>query len=84
MGKKITFIACALLFAVAAQAQWNFSADKDYLLKHVTSGKYLVLHDSYEETNVVNAQRWKAKARCSPSRRVAAAMCSRKKALTRR
>ena len=55
MIKKITFFACALLFAVAAQAQWDFSADKDYLLKHVTSGKYLVLHDSYEETNVVNA-----------------------------
>ena len=55
MGKKITSIACALLFAVAAQAQWDFSTDKDYLLKHVTSGKYLVLHDSYTESNVVNA-----------------------------
>ena len=55
MGKKITFIACALLFAVAAQAQWDFSTDKDYLLKHVTTGKYMVLHDTYEETNSVNA-----------------------------
>ena len=55
MGKKITFIACALLFAVAAQAEWDFSTDKDYLLKHVTTGKYLFLHDSYTETNVVNA-----------------------------
>ena len=55
MGKKITFIACALLFAVAAQAQWDFSTDKDYLLKHVTTGKYMVLHDTYTETNAVNA-----------------------------
>ena len=54
--KNRTFIfICALLSAVAAQAQWDFSADKDYLLKHVTTGKYLVLHDSYTETNVVNA-----------------------------
>ncbi|MBR6456918.1 MAG: M60 family metallopeptidase [Prevotella sp.] len=55
MIKKITFFACALLFAVAAQAQWDFSADKLYKLKHVNSDCYLLLHDSYEETNVVNA-----------------------------
>ena len=53
--KGSIFFIFALLFAVAAQAQWDFSADKDYLLKHVTSGKYLVLHDSYTETNEVNA-----------------------------
>ena len=54
--KNRTFIfICTLLFAVVAQAQWDFSADKDYLLKHVTTGTYLVLHDSYNETNVVNA-----------------------------
>ena len=55
MIKRTFFFMCALLLAVAAQAQWDFSADKDYVLKHVTSGKYLVLHDSYEESNVVNA-----------------------------
>ena len=55
MFKKSIIFTCALLLAVAAQAQWDFSTDKSYLLKHVTSGKYLVLHDSYEETNVVNA-----------------------------
>ena len=55
MGKKITFIACALLFAVVAQAQWSFSADRVYKLKHVNSNCYLLLHDSYEETVSVNA-----------------------------
>ena len=53
--KRILFFACALLMAVVAQAQWNFSTDKQYVLKHVSSGKYLLLHDSYDETNVVNA-----------------------------
>ena len=33
----------------------RFSANKRYKLKHVNSGRYLLLHDSYNETNVVNA-----------------------------
>lgn len=53
--KRMLFFACGLLMAVAAQAQWDFSTDKQYVLKHVSSGKYLLLHDSYTETNVVNA-----------------------------
>ena len=55
MKERTIIFICALLFAVTAQAQWDFSSDKDYLLKHVTTGAYLVLHDSYTETNVVNA-----------------------------
>ncbi|MBR1469141.1 MAG: M60 family metallopeptidase [Prevotella sp.] len=55
MRKKTMIFACALLFAVAAQAQWSFSTDKYYMLKHVSSGKYLFLHDSYTESNSVNA-----------------------------
>ena len=55
MKNRAFIFICTLLCAVAAQAQWDFSAEKDYLLKHVTTGKYLVLHDSYTETNVVNA-----------------------------
>ena len=33
----------------------RFSPTKRYKLKHVNSGRYLVLHDSYNETNAVDA-----------------------------
>ena len=55
MKRNAVIFACALLFSVVAQAQWNFSSDKAYKVKHVSSGRYILLHDVYEETNAVDA-----------------------------
>ena len=60
MKKCTLFFACAWVLAFFAHAQQvmalpEFSSDKGYLVKHVASGKYLLLHDKYSETNVVNA-----------------------------
>lgn len=60
MKKCTLFFACAWVLAFFAYAQQamalpEFSSDKGYLVKHVASGKYLLLHDKYSETNVVNA-----------------------------
>ena len=51
---------CALLIAAIAHtlpatAAIQISADRYYKLRHVNSGKDLLLKDSYTETNVVNA-----------------------------
>ena len=58
--KRITLLSCLLMFTAFAFARQTngvpqFNAEKCYKLLHVNSGKYLVLHDSYSETNVVNA-----------------------------
>ena len=60
MKKCTLFFACAWVLAFFAHAQQamalpEFSSEKGYLVKHVASGKYLLLHDKYSETNVVNA-----------------------------
>lgn len=60
MKKSTLFFACALLLAFVAYAQQamalpEFNTEKGYLVKHVASGKFLLLHDSYSETNAVNA-----------------------------
>lgn len=60
MKKRLIFLLCNLLFAVVAFSQHlmtvpEISSEKCYKLKHVSSGKYLLLHDSYQESNSVNA-----------------------------
>ena len=59
-SKSLFFLSAIILFAAFVQSQRamalpEFSADRYYKLKHVNSGRYLLLHDEYTETNVVNA-----------------------------
>jgi hypothetical protein len=54
MKKCTFFFACAWVLAFFAHAQQamalpEFSSDKGYLVKHVASGKFLLLHDKYSE-----------------------------------
>lgn len=56
--KKNPILLCALLLAMIAQvavAVPQCSPDRCYKLLHVKSGKYLLLHDSYVESNSANA-----------------------------
>ena len=58
--KRMMIFTYAMLFAVVAQVQQavalpQFSSEKCYKLMHVSTGSFLLLHDSYNETNAVNA-----------------------------
>ncbi|MBR5919417.1 MAG: hypothetical protein IKZ83_05940, partial [Prevotella sp.] len=66
MKKRSIIYACAWLIALFAQAQQamavpEFNSEKCYKLMHVNSGKYLLLHDEYTESNSVNATTLDAK-----------------------
>ena len=66
MKKRSIIYACAWLIALFAQAQRamavpEFNSEKCYKLMHVNSGKYLLLHDEYTESNSVNATTLDAK-----------------------
>ena len=60
MKKDISLFLITLLVCSFAQVQQlmaipEFSSEKCYKVMHVNSGKYLLLKDSYEESNTVNA-----------------------------
>lgn len=50
----LSYLLAIFAFTTTAAAQ-TFDSGKAYMLKHVLSGLYLSLSDSYSETNVVNA-----------------------------